>query len=123
MAERPATSSARKPEVLSELALWDEGGLNVTVDMLRARPRQNFKAMPVRGARARHEKKAELVGDARALRCDVDGKGARGDLQIPIRKSTTSTWPPFEVTDLMPFGRHRGKPDQTLLEQEREHVG
>ncbi|CAK0808853.1 unnamed protein product, partial [Prorocentrum cordatum] len=93
MSQHPATSGMRKAELLTELALWDEDGTHMTCEMLRARLRQIYKAMPVGGAPARHKKKAEHVEDATAMGCVLTGKETRGDLQILItEKHVQSCW-------------------------------
>ncbi|CAK0818505.1 unnamed protein product, partial [Prorocentrum cordatum] len=123
MSQHPATSGMRKGELLSELALWDEDGTHMTCDMLRARLRQIYKAMPVGGAPVRHKKKAELVEDATTMGCVLTGKETRGDLQILITEKYEQSLVMVKGTDMMPFGRHRRLTVQELLEKEREYAG
>ncbi|CAK0810016.1 unnamed protein product, partial [Prorocentrum cordatum] len=123
MSRHPATSNMRKADLLSELMQLDEDGCNMTVEMLRARLRQIYQAMPVVGAPVRHKKHAELVRDATTMGCVLHGKETRGDLQILIAEKVEANQVMVKPTDLMPFGRHRGKTLQTPIEQEREYAG
>ncbi|CAK0848912.1 unnamed protein product [Prorocentrum cordatum] len=123
MYQHPATSRMRKAELLTELALWDEDGTHMTCDMLRARLRQIYKAMPVGGAPVRHKKKAELVEDATTMGCVLTGKETRGDLQILITEKHEQCLGMVKGSDRMPFGRHRTLTIQELLEKEREYAG
>ncbi|CAK0899823.1 unnamed protein product, partial [Prorocentrum cordatum] len=118
-----ATSNMRPADLLSEMTQWDKDGCNLTVEMLRARLRQIYQAMPVGGAPVRHKRYAELVRDATAMGCMLRGKETRGDLQIRITEKFEANQVMVKPTDLTPFGRHRGKTLQTLIEQEREYAG
>ncbi|CAK0872026.1 unnamed protein product [Prorocentrum cordatum] len=105
----------RKAELHTELALWDEDGTLMTCEMLRARLRQIYKAMPVGGAPARHKKKAELVEDAIATGCVLTGKETRGDLQILITEKHEQSLVMVKCSDPMPFGRHRTLSIQDMM--------
>ena len=123
MSRHPATSRMRKADLMLELTQWDEDGCNMTVEMLRTRLKQIYQAMPVGGAPVRHKKHAELVRDATAIGCVLHGTETRGELQILITEKFEANLVMVKPTDLMPFGRHRGKTLKTLIEQERKYAG
>ncbi|CAK0898851.1 unnamed protein product, partial [Prorocentrum cordatum] len=103
MPKHLATSNMRKAELLAELAQWDEDGFSMRAEMLRARH-------------------TDLVTDAKALGCVLDGKKTRGDLQILGTERHELNLARAKGCDPMPFGRHQGKTIWKLLERERGHA-